>query len=111
MVSTESRWKLRRKTSGIKNIGMSTGGHALGACFVPRGSTWAITYRCPWYHPFFSLMSTVLSTSASHPNFASILNAAFETYKLERDAVVNGRGNYGRTPLHWAAENGRIEVV
>jgi len=25
--------------------------------------------------------------------------------------VVNGRGHYGKTPLHFAVENGRTEVL
>ena len=30
---------------------------------------------------------------------------------LERGAMVDARGNYGRTPLHWAAENGLTELA
>ncbi len=30
---------------------------------------------------------------------------------LEHGAVVNGRGHYGKTPLHFAVENGRTEVL
>jgi hypothetical protein len=43
----------------------------------------------PSYHPsltiplFFTIMSTAPSTSTSHSNFASIFNAALETYKLK----------------------------
>jgi ankyrin repeat protein len=30
---------------------------------------------------------------------------------LERGAMSDARGSFGRTPLHWAAENGQTEVV
>jgi uncharacterized protein len=30
---------------------------------------------------------------------------------LERGAAIDARCNFGKTSLHWAAENGRTEVV
>jgi hypothetical protein len=75
---------------------MATGVH-WGTASWQNAGLWAATYRCPgpshlrpsYHFPHHELsllspqstMSTVASASTSHSNFASIFNAALESYK------------------------------
>jgi len=51
----------------------------------------------------FNNTALIYATACSHAEFARML--------LERGTTIDAKGQYDRTPLHWAAGNGQTEVV